>query len=169
MGHSHGTSWTEKRVEEEIQKFINGVGEGSFPTHKSLKEYGRYDLSNAITRSGGFIYWKNKMGYTTEPFESQIGWQGEKIAENLLLSLEYNLRKEPTNCIYDYTVNDCVRIDCKFSHIYHGKQGNFFSCNLESPYKDCDIFIVICSDGVYDVINYDIIMLQVINYGSICS
>ena len=147
--------WTNELIEQEIKNFIDTEVEanGDFPSCCLLRKKHRTDLSNAITRSGGFIYWRDRMGYKTNKCKSEIGWQGEKIIEEILINKGYNVHKEPITCIYDYTINHYVRVDCKYSRIYHNKQGDFFSCKLKH-YKDCDIFIIICkyNDNHYKVL-----------------
>lgn len=157
MGYSHGTSWDNNSIEKAIKQFIDTEVEANndFPSSELLRKKHRTDLSNAITRSGGFIYWRNKMGYKLKECKSEIGWHGEKIIEEILINKGYKVHKESTMCIYDYTVNDCVRVDCKYSRVYHGKQGDFFSCKLKNA-KDCDIFIVLCE---YDNHTYKILVI----------
>lgn len=145
MGYTHGTSWNKNLIEEEIKNFIKNEPEAhnNFPSHHLLCKKNRADLDNAISRSGGFIYWRKKMGYTLNKCESKIGWDGERFIEELLKNKGYKVYKQSVTCYYDYVVNDCVRIDCKYSHVYHSEQGDFFSCHLDAD-KDCDIFIVLC-------------------------
>lgn len=54
--------WTEDVIEKELQVVIE-ESDGSFPTNSYLKKIGRYDLTSAIQSSGGFNYWRGRLGF----------------------------------------------------------------------------------------------------------
>lgn len=136
--------WTEELIELSIRKLMEESGIDHFPSHKLIRQKD-CGLDCAITRNGGYIFWKKKLGLLDpKEIQSLTGWYGESLLEARLLKENFVVEKEPVTCIYDYTINHCVKIDCKFSHIYHGINGDFFSFNLGSSYHDCDIFICIC-------------------------
>ena len=138
--------WNETEIEKAIKTFINTDADANlkFPSAKLLRSKKRTDLENAITRSGGFVYWRKKMGYDEQNISSVIGWNGEEIIKRILISMGYKVEKQTTTSFYDFVVNDCVRVECKFSNVYRGQTGEYFSFNLERKEKDCDIFIVVC-------------------------
>lgn len=138
--------WNQTEIEKAIKNFINTDVDANlkFPSAKLLRSKKRADLENAINRSGGFIYWRKKMGYDEQNISSVIGWGGEEIVKQILTSMGYKVEKQTSTSFYDFVVNDCVRIECKFSNVYRGKTGEYFSFNLERKEKDCDIFIIVC-------------------------
>lgn len=153
-GYSHGFSWRTNQgfwdydlIENKIQEAMSILNIHRFPTANELLSIDYGGLVNVITRTGGFIYWHKRLNMEKiDKKESEIGWQGEDIVEAQLISLGFKVEKQKANCPYDFVVNNTVRIDSKYSHLYHGELGNFYSCNLESCYRDCDIYVIICED-----------------------
>jgi hypothetical protein len=71
----------------------------------------------------------------------------------MLISRGFEVDRMPQNFPYDILVDDSVKIDVKASHLYHGKQGNFFTFNLEKKYATCDIYVLLTLDDNNNIIN----------------
>lgn len=151
-GYSHGchwrneTGWDEALIENKIREVMKELNIHHFPSNGELTKNGKSSLCNAISRSGGFLYWKEKTGLKTDPVLCEIGWHGEEIVANKLIELGFNFHKESVTCPFDFTVGDFVRVDSKYSHICKGENGSYYSCNLTTNKRDCDIYIVVCED-----------------------
>lgn len=74
--------------------------------------------------------------------ETYFGKSQETNAAEMLISRGFSVRKMPQNFPYDLLVDDCVKVDVKASHLYHGSNGDFYTFNLEKSYATCDIYIL---------------------------
>ena len=76
--------WTEEKIESELKLIMEE--HGCFPLQSLLKKINKDDLRHAITRKGGFIHWRAKMGadvirngiYEEKEVED---WLNNKISE----------------------------------------------------------------------------------------
>lgn len=145
-----GRKWDDSKCIEKIQEAVDYFKtlQDYFPTTKQIIDFcGDTGLTNYIFKNFGKIYKlaeKNNLPLKDSGYA--IGLKGENILESKLKELGYQVNKEPTTCIYDFTVNNYVRVDCKYSTVYHGKNGDFYSFNIEDSHPDCDIFICIFED-----------------------
>lgn len=132
---------------EEVVRFYSQT-QNYFPTLRQIQDYfGDTRLLNYINRNYDGLYkLAESYNLTIKEGAYSTGLYGENELQKKLESLGFKVDKEPTNCIYDFTVNNIVRIDCKYSNIYHGKTGDFYSFNLEDSHPDCDIFICLFKD-----------------------
>lgn len=153
---------------ELIKQEIEKVAEirGCFPSSQYLRQNGYCDLDNAIQRSGGFKYWRETMEDKLV-FTNNIGDDGEETIQTKLESLGYKVTKETRKNLYDLTVNDNVRVECKLSHIslFNGFEG--YSCNLHKHTTAFDILIVICRDKENNDTFYVIPHTKVFNHSQI--
>lgn len=153
-GYSHGLSWKNddgkwnySLIESKIKEAMDILNIHRFPSKDELIRIDYSNLNNTISRSGGYLFWRKRMNMESiDKTNSEIGWHGEDIVQNKLEKLNFKVVKEDVVSPYDFVVDDFVRVDSKYSHLYHGVNGNFYSCNLETRCKDCDIFVVVCED-----------------------
>ena len=67
MGHSHGKIWNEIEIAKGIKYVMDVAGIDTMPNQSITKNImGDTSLNNAISRSGGFIFWANKLGIKKE-------------------------------------------------------------------------------------------------------
>lgn len=132
-------------VEEKLKILIKENGLDRFPSRSEMINYfGDMSITNIVSKRGGYKFWADKMGYKMKESETKSGWFGEKIAKELLESKGYIAERLNTNCAYDFVINHRTRVDVKYSKLYKGAHGNFYSFNLEQKFHDCDIYILIC-------------------------
>lgn len=142
------TKWNESLIIDGIMMVINTLEIEYFPTKKEIDFVTQgYSLSNKIYKTGGSRYWADKLGLNLKQgSDTSFGVHGEDLLKEKMTDLGYTIERLSTNCLYDFLVEDCVRVDCKISNLYHGNQGSFYSYNLERRNPDCDIFIFITCD-----------------------
>lgn len=138
--------WNEEKITRVIKEKMDELHIHHFPSQVELRNNGSSNLASVINRTGGFLYWKDKMGLSESPCHSEVGWHGESIVAEKLTELGFKFQKESVTCRFDFTVGDFVRVDSKYAHIYHSKNGDFYSFNLKGNWRDCDIFIGVCED-----------------------
>lgn len=143
MGYAHGIEWTEDKIKYELLKVIKGTGLQRMPSRSECVEFCKNNkLANAITRHGGWYKWAEKLGLALKGSETKFGKDYEMIAANLLRKQGFAVCQMPQNFPYDLLIDNCVKVDVKASKLYHAKNGNFYSFNLEKPYATCDFYIL---------------------------
>jgi hypothetical protein len=70
------------------------------------------------------------------------------------------------NYPFDLLINDLVKIDVKYSNLYHGETGNFYSFRLAKKYPSCDVYFLIANNDVnqrmfYIIPSKDVMQLQI--------
>lgn len=119
-----------------------------FPTRQEMIDFcnGNNHLCNLVYKRGGCKYWADKVGLPLKESDTKTGWLGEDILQEKLLSLNYKVEKQTTGNGFDFLVEDYVKTECKYSHLYKGGSGNFYAFNLDSSAKNSDIIVFICED-----------------------
>lgn len=145
MTYSHGKKWKDGDIEEGIKAVMATLLLDRMPSNSECKiATNSLSLSNKIAKSGGFLFWAEKLGLEVKKSDSKTGWKYERLAsailaETGLCSVQMSVRHP-----YDLLVENSVKIDVKASNLYHSKSGSFYSFNLEKQYPSCDIFILFC-------------------------
>lgn len=159
MSYTHGHKWTDETIKQEIQKVVSFYGLERMPSRKECNEYyGNFCLTNAVSkRRGGWYGLAAELNLPIKKSETLFGKIQEGIVCDMLASKGFKAERMSQNFPYDILVDDCVKIDVKASHLYHGKQGNFFTFNLEKKYATCDVYVLLALDENDNAINYFII------------
>ena len=138
---------TDEEIIEEINKVVSVLNLDRFPTRDEMNKVTKsHSLAGLISKRGGYVKWANKLNLKMKQSETLTGYYGEDLLKEIISSKGYKIERQTANCLYDFLINDYIRVDCKLSHLYHGKIGSFYSFNLENPMHDCDLFIFICED-----------------------
>ena len=145
------TKWTEEAIEKGIFEVMEKAEIKTMPTSSLITQItGRYSLSVAIQKHGGFAFWASKLGLEMSNCETRVGQSFENICINDLIKFGYDC--ESTNARYPYDIlADFVKIDVKVSNLYNGKTGDFYTFNLEKSKPTCDIFVAYCIDERKDI------------------
>lgn len=145
MGYAYGIKWDNSKIENEIQAVMRKANITCMPTHSLIRSItGSYALTNAIRRSGGTRYWANKLNLDIKHCESELGYLFENECMNQLSLLGYDCEIAKAGYPYDVMVNKNIKVDVKCSQLYRGKEGNFYTFNLEKKMPTCDVFICYC-------------------------
>lgn len=151
MGYAHGTRWTDTLIKSKINEVVDKLELDRMPTRRECENYFHdCGLSNAVSRrTGGWYSLAKEMGYTIKESETTFGKTYEIQAAEMLKSYGFEVRRMSQNFPYDLLIDDCVKVDVKASKLYHGKNGNFYSFNLEKQFATCDFYILltISDDG----------------------
>lgn len=155
MGNIHGHTWTDDKIKQAVRVVVNAYELDRMPSKTECERYcGNYKLSNAISRRGGGWYALAKeLGLPIKKSDTYFGKSQEGIVCEMLISKGFEVERMPQNFPYDILVDNSVKIDVKASHLYHGKQGNFFTFNLEKKYATCDIYVLLTLDDNNNIIN----------------
>lgn len=137
-------------IKKSILDVIARTGLNRMPSASEIvKATGNYALTNEIARSGGFRSWAELLGLNMKSSDSLNGWKYEEFMFDLLKNRGFDVKRMTTKYPYDLLVNSSVKVDVKGSKKYLGKNGNFYSFNLEKPSATCDIF-TLCIVGAHD-------------------
>lgn len=144
MGYSRGTRWTDALIKEKVLEVKNALSLDRMPSRSECESYFHNTrLACAISkRPGGWRGLSLEMGLPMKDSETYFGKKQEAIAEELLISEGFSVRRMSQNFPYDLLVNDCVKVDVKASHLYRGPQGDFYTFNLEKPFATCDVYLL---------------------------
>ncbi len=145
MGYAHGVHWTDELIKSKINEVVNGLELGRMPTRRECENYFHdCGLTNAVSRrAGGWYTLAKEMGYNIKESETTFGKTYEIQTAEMLKSHGFQVRRMSQNFPYDLLVDDCVKVDVKASKLYNGKNGDFYSFNLEKQFSTCDFYILI--------------------------
>jgi hypothetical protein len=143
MGYASGTRWTDELIRQKVLEVKDALELGRMPSRQECRNYYHGDsLVNAISRRKRWYALADELGLPVKESETKFGKTWESNAIEQLSSRGFSCRKMDQNFPYDILVNDCVKVDVKASHKYHGPNGDFFTFNLEKQFATCDIYIL---------------------------
>lgn len=142
-------SWNDLKVEQGIKKVMGKLDINRMPSASETREVnGDYTLSNAISRSGGFESWAERLELEMKVSETSLGRKYEEIIANRLREMGFEIKIMTTKHPYDLLVNDKVKVDVKSSNLYNSNgAGKWHTFNLEKEYPTCDIYIAVALVG----------------------
>lgn len=144
MGYTHGTKWTDELIREKILEVVNALKLNRMPSKKECEDYFHNNgLTNAVSRRYRWYELARELSLDIKESETYFGKSYEAQTTEMLQAMGFEVRRMSQNFPYDLLVDDCVKVDVKASRIYRGKQGNFYSFNLEKPFATCDFFILL--------------------------
>jgi hypothetical protein len=133
-------AWTDDDVYREI---LACSEDGVMPTVSQMTERGRSDLSNQVSRRGGFLHWASKCGLAVGNSCTSRGQKWEGVILDELIALGYRAARQTTRHPFDILVNGRVRINvksAKFSE-YGACRGHFFG--IGHTWGSCDFFALV--------------------------
>lgn len=144
-------SWTDEMIASEILSISNGSGQ--MPTCSYLKSLGRNDLMCQITRRGGVLAWAKRLGLSRDQSDSDVGWDGEKIAIDLLKLNGFEAEK--TNGVkypFDIVVDNIIRVDVKTAkYAEYGPSKGWFYRIGKTPQADVIALLQIDTNDIFFV------------------
>ena len=148
MGYTHGTRWTDELIKQKVLEVKTSLDLDRMPSRRECKNFfHNSSLVNAVSRHKKWYALANELGLKIKDSETYFGKCQENLAMEMLLDRGFLVRKMSTNFPYDLLVDDCVKVDVKASHLYHGEQGNFYTFNLDKSFATCDIYILFVLNG----------------------
>lgn len=143
MGYSKGIRWTDDLIKEKVLEVKKAFSLDRMPSRSECIQYFHNEaLVNAISKRKKWYQLADELGLKVKDSETYFGKSQEANVAEMLISRGFLVRKMPQNFPYDLLVDDCVKVDVKASHLYHGKNGDFYTFNLEKCYATCDIYIL---------------------------
>ncbi len=136
--------WTEEKIKEQLLYCINGLDLHRMPSKQEVDRYfGNYALSNKITKGKGFYGWAKELQLPLKSSDTLTGKAGEAIAKAYLEKNGFMVEQMSMRHPYDFLVNDVVKVDVKYSHLYQTDKWGFYSFRLEKKYPTCDVYLLI--------------------------
>ena len=137
--------WSSERVKCEIANVMKMLDIDRMPSFEEIKHAtNSCALTNAISKRGGIYHFSEEMGVLAGKSETGLGRKYELYAKDIIESMGHSVIKMTTRFPYDLLVENGVKVDVKVSHLYKGKQGDFYTFNLEKPFATCDIYVLFC-------------------------
>ena len=133
-------------IENNIKQAMNMLNIDRMPTRQEIIDTVGNPTACKITKTHGYYGWAKKLGIPVKNSDSTIGRDGELEAMKILVDKGYTVEKMSTNYPFDLFVNKSVKVDVKYSHLYHGRQGNFYSFKLNKIAPTCDFYLLIAND-----------------------
>lgn len=149
MGYTHGNKWSEDLICNGVMKVKEGLKLDRMPTRSECVEYTNSNsLSVAITRrDGGWYGLAKELGLGIKESETTTGKRNEINIKQILEDKGYKVKQMSQNFPYDLLVNDCLKVDVKSSHLYEGKEGNFYTYRTGKKFATCDVYILVALDA----------------------
>lgn len=146
--------WTHEKVIQGVKDVMNAYGLDRMPSRNECdKFYGDYCLSNVITKRYGWYKLAKELGLSIKDSETYFGKTQEGVVCEMLIAKGFEPTRMSQNFPYDILVDNCVKVDVKASHLYKGKQGNFYTFNLEKKFATCDVYVLLTLDDENNIIN----------------
>lgn len=143
MGYTHGKRWTQEEIEKAVLEVVRETDLDRMPSRSEVERYyGDYRLTNAISKRIGWYQLAEKLNLPVKQSETYFGKKQEQLVQEEIIAMGHEVRRMPQNFPYDLLVDDCVKIDVKASRLYKGKNGSFYTFNLEKPFCTCDIYVL---------------------------
>lgn len=103
------------------------VSSGYMPTHSFLNSVGRGDLSNQISRRGGWRKFASLIGVPMTPSDTVTGWAAEDWCIKDLASRGYMVERQATRTHFDLLIDGLIRVDVKgASFASYGRTSGWF-------------------------------------------
>lgn len=167
MAKTDNIRWTDALIEEKILECIEGLSLKRMPSRNEIRGfYGDDALTNKINKTLGYYGWADRLGLAMKNSDTQTGKIGERMATKWLQDLGMDVQQMAQNYPYDLYVNGCVKVDVKYSNLYKGEHGNYFSFRLAKQIPTCDIYLLIAhkdkdSFAYYVVPSREVMQLQI--------
>lgn len=159
--------WTDETIKQAIMDVVNTLSINHMPTRNEIRDfYGDDALTNRVSKTYGYYGWAKIIGLPVKQNDTLKGKTSEKAATEILSSHGYEVIQMSQNYPYDLLINSAVKIDVKFSNLYHGQHGHFYSFALRKKYPTCDVYMMIANadDGekkVYILPSKDVSQIQI--------
>lgn len=141
--------WTNDLIKERVLEVIQALELDRMPSRAECEHYyGNSALTSAISKTaGGWYTLAEDLQLPVKRSETGLGKYFEKIAQDKLTTMGFDVLQMPQNFPYDILANQSVKIDVKVSNLYRGVAGNFYTFNTEKPYATCDIYMLFAIDS----------------------
>lgn len=145
--------WTTETISEQIKSVMESLNIDRMPSGSEMaKVRGSSDLSNIISKRGGFYHWAKELGIEVKKSETSTGKGYEEIAESQLIDRGFSVKRMTTKHPYDLLVNDHIKVDVKVSKAYWLKgQSLVNTVGLGKMYATCDIYLIYLLDELGDL------------------
>lgn len=157
------TKWTNEKIKLEIERVVKLMEENSgvrgyMPTADNTAHYtGSYSLSNAISRSGGYRHWADKLGLEYQDSTYDMGYNYEKLAYEKLVSMGYEVEFMSQGYPYDLLVNGVLKIDVKSCRASLSKGFRTHVIGIEKSHPTCDIYYMFCMNEDESILEKELI------------
>lgn len=136
--------WTDELIAKSILDVVGTLNLSYMPTRNEIRAfYGNDALTNKISKTYGYYGWADRLNLPIKKNDTLKGKLSEKIAAQILEQKGFSALQMPQNHPFDLLVNNLVKIDVKFSNLYHGEAGNFYSFALRKKHPSCDVYFLI--------------------------
>lgn len=123
-----------------IEAELRGIAAnlGSFPSSSELRELRRNDLACAVSKSGGFLQWSDRIGVPRKFSDSDFGWAGEVAFCDLCAAENLNAeRSSGLRWPWDLIIGGALRCDVKSAnYAEYGACRGWFYRVAKSPQAD---------------------------------
>ena len=167
MGYTKGTRWSIELIKEKVLEVKNALELDRMPSTKECALYFQnHALTNAISKRMGWYALAKEMNLPIKGSETFTGKSCEAEIYAILHSRGFSVERMSTKYPYDLLVDGCVKVDVKASRIYHGRNGDFFTFNLEKKFPTCDVYILAELDSNGDIVTVMVIPSKFVLYNT---
>ena len=154
----------ERDIESKIREMVHDLNLDRMPSGTEIKGYyGNSCLVNAITKTGGFRYWAEKLELELKDTSTNFGYKYEKRVMELLENQGYTCEMTSTKYPYDLLVNGCVKADVKSARVSSVKGCDRYTFCLAKPQQTCDVYIAVCLDDNDEPIRFYVLPAHIMH------
>lgn len=148
MNCTHAIKWDDENIKKAILQVKDACELDRMPSRKECVDYfGNNALAGAVSRRcGGWYALAKEMDLPIKKSETYFGKRQESEVCEMLIAKGFEVERMPQNFPYDILVDNCVKVDVKASHLFHGKQSNFYTFYLGKKHATCDVYVLLALD-----------------------
>lgn len=138
------TNWTKDLIVSAIKHTMAALDINRMPTNEEMINVRHStDLSNVISKRGGFYHWADTLKLPVKESETKTGTIYEQKALGLLVEKGFSIERMTTKHPYDLLVNNHIKVDVKVSTAYWLKDSSLVNTvGLSKEYATCDLYII---------------------------
>ena len=137
--------WTDESIKSSILEFVKQYELNRMPSVSELRNNNKGDLAVAISKRGGFFAWAEKLNLSVKKSETELGKSFENLfREQVSQEVKLNSAQMPMKFPYDVLIEGCVKVDVKCGFLYKGKEGRYYTFNLEQENRKSDLLACYC-------------------------
>jgi hypothetical protein len=123
-------------------KIANQFEPPKMPSRAEAEQmYENHGLACAISKTGGFKYWADKLGLPQGHSETKVAKQIESEVARILERYGFYTELTSTKYPYDILVNDCVKVDVKSANTSYVRGYPVHAYRLAKEKQTCDFYI----------------------------
>lgn len=136
--------WTDEMIATEIKAVMSALNINRMPSNNEIVNVRKStDLSNIITKRGGFYKWAENLNLPTKESDTKTGSTYELYAMATMISKGFLAERMSFRHPYDLLVNKSIKVDVKVSKAYWLRGSSLVNTvGLGKKFATCDLYLI---------------------------